>query len=197
MTRCMALGCLTLILLPACAPEAPPADEGAPAAEPAAAPQATPDDPIAMAMSAGPEAITSGATIVQFGEGGAMTELRAGTNGWTCLPDDPNTPGDDPMCLDAAWQQFIEAYTKRETPQVSAVGIAYMLQGGRVPSNTDPFATEPAPGESWIEDPPHIMIVVPDPSTLDALPTDPNHGGPYVMWKGTPYAHLMVPVVEN
>ena len=23
---------------------------------------------------------------------------------------------------------------------------------------------------------------------------DPDNGGPYVMWKGTPYAHLMVPV---
>ncbi len=24
--------------------------------------------------------------------------------------------------------------------------------------------------------------------------TDPHNGGPYVMWKGTPYAHLMVPI---
>jgi hypothetical protein len=29
---------------------------------------------------------------------------------------------------------------------------------------------------------------------LDAFPTDPKSGGPWVMWKGTPYAHLMVPV---
>jgi hypothetical protein len=29
---------------------------------------------------------------------------------------------------------------------------------------------------------------------LSALPTDPNNGGPWVMWKGTPYAHIMVPV---
>jgi hypothetical protein len=26
------------------------------------------------------------------------------------------------------------------------------------------------------------------------MPTDPKSGGPWVMWKGTPYAHLMVPV---
>ena len=25
------------------------------------------------------------------------------------------------------------------------------------------------------------------------LPTDPHSGGPWVMWRGTPYAHLMVP----
>lgn len=34
----------------------------------------------------------------------------------------------------------------------------------------------------------------PDDAALDALPTDPYGGGPYVMWKGTPYAHVMIPV---
>jgi hypothetical protein len=29
---------------------------------------------------------------------------------------------------------------------------------------------------------------------LASLPTDPNNGGPWVMWKGTKYAHIMVPV---
>jgi len=33
-----------------------------------------------------------------------------------------------------------------------------------------------------------------DAKTLDMYPTDPKSGGPWVMWKGTPYAHLMVPV---
>ena len=33
---------------------------------------------------------------------------------------------------------------------------------------------------------------LPDPKLLDALPTDPHAGGPFVMWKGTPYAHVMV-----
>ena len=26
---------------------------------------------------------------------------------------------------------------------------------------------------------------------------DPNNGGAYVMWKGTPYAHIMVPVAKR
>ncbi len=69
-----------------------------------------------------------------------------------------------------------------------------MLHGGSDASNTDPFATEPAPGEEWIESGPHIMIVVPESAALENLPTDPTSGGPYVMWKGTPYAHIMVPV---
>jgi hypothetical protein len=26
------------------------------------------------------------------------------------------------------------------------------------------------------------------------LPTDSKNGGPWVMWAGTPYAHLMIPI---
>lgn len=81
----------------------------------------------------------------------------------------------------------------RETPQVSKLGMACMPAGGKDPSNTDPFATEPAPGDDWIITGLHVMITVPDPSTLDALPSDPNAGDPYVMFQGTPYAHIMLP----
>jgi hypothetical protein len=41
------------------------------------------------------------------------------------------------------------------------------------------------------------MLLLPDPAALDALGTDPDAGGPYVVWKGTPYAHVMVPVAER
>ena len=37
------------------------------------------------------------------------------------------------------------------------------------------------------------MILATDVAQLDAYPTDWTKGGPWVMWKGTPYAHLMVP----
>ena len=29
------------------------------------------------------------------------------------------------------------------------------------------------------------------------LSTDPKNGGPWVMWKGTPYAHIMAPVTNG
>jgi hypothetical protein len=38
------------------------------------------------------------------------------------------------------------------------------------------------------------MVITPDAAALSALPTDPAGGGPWVMWPGTPYAHIMVPV---
>jgi len=89
---------------------------------------------------------------------------------------------------------WVEALSARTEPEVESVGFGYMLQGGSTPSNTDPFANAPADGEPWLEEPPHVMMVVPDPAALEALPTDPDNGGPWIMWQGTPYAHVMMPV---
>ncbi|MGB5511489.1 MAG: hypothetical protein WBM87_07265 [Woeseiaceae bacterium] len=60
-------------------------------------------------------------------------------------------------------------------------------------SNIDPYAEGPTDDNEWIKEGAHLMILAPA-AMLDAYPTDPENGGPYVMWKGTPYQHLMVPV---
>jgi len=98
------------------------------------------------------------------------------------------------MCLDEPWLAWATAWVGHTTPEINKLGMAYMLAGSKDASNTDPFATEPAEGEDWIITGPHVMIIVPDPSSLDDLPSDPNSGGPYVMFQGTPYAHIMMPV---
>jgi len=78
------------------------------------------------------------------------------------------------------------------------VGIGYMVAGDAVAgSNTDPFDTHQDPGEVWVREGPHVMIVFPDSQMLNDFSKDPNSGGPYVMWQSTPYAHLMVPVAPR
>ncbi|UCC75025.1 MAG: hypothetical protein JSV86_10880 [Gemmatimonadota bacterium] len=145
------------------------------------------------ALSAAPAAIADGAAVVDWDN----TQLRRGTNGWTCMPGPPHLPGNAPMCLDEQWVKWAMAWTNHEEPQITQIGLAYMLEGGVDASNTDPYASEPAPGDDWVHSGPHVMIVVPDLAALEALPTDPNSGGPYVMWKGTPYAHIMMPIAEG
>ena len=104
-------------------------------------------------------------------------------------------PTGEPMCLDKEWKTWGEAWmTKKDPPQPKSVGVAYMLRGDNGASNTDPYATKPTPDNQWVVSGPHIMILPTDRSQLDAYPTDPNTGGPWVMWKGTQYAHIMVPV---
>jgi hypothetical protein len=53
---------------------------------------------IASAMSAAPLAISKDATIVATGSDGKLRTLRQGQGAFTCVPDDPSTPGNDPMC---------------------------------------------------------------------------------------------------
>ena len=50
------------------------------------------------------------------------------------------------------------------------------------------------PEGHWIESGPHLMRMPKDPSSLDGMTTDFNSGEPYVMFAGTPYAHVMYPV---
>jgi hypothetical protein len=165
-----------------------------------AKPKLTDAQKIANAMSAAPAAISKGATIMDWPDTptGQPRQLRAGTNGWVCYPNSPDEFGaasvDDPMCLDKTWQDWGMAWMSKTKPTLNAAGIAYMLQGDKGASNTDPFATGPTADNHWVMSPAHVMVVFPDPSSLDAYPTDPKNGGPWVMWKGTPYAHLMVPV---
>jgi hypothetical protein len=144
---------------------------------------------IKTASSAAPADISANAAIVHHGEDGKARELRAGTNGWVCMAHP------EVMCLDKQWQEWADAWMNKRNPKISAVGIGYMLRGDRGASNTDPYAAAPSATNQWVVSPAHIMILTPDIKQLDALPTDSHNGGPWVMWKGTPYAHIMVPTV--
>jgi hypothetical protein len=72
-----------------------------------------------------------------------------------------------------------------------------MLAGDDAVNNADTYDVKRDPGEVWVQEGPHLMIVVPDAKTLEGIPDDPNNGGPYVMFKGTAYAHIMLPVAPR
>jgi len=154
------------------------------------------------AMSAAPDSVSSAATIMDWPatEGGKFIQLRAGTNGWVCYPSAPGATsavGQDPMCLDAEFQKWAGAWMTKKAPKLSGVGVAYMLQGDRGASITDPFAktAEAAKNaQDWVVAGPHVMVTTPNTASLNALPGVPTGGTPWVMWKGTRYAHIMVPV---
>ena len=152
------------------------------------------NDPVASAMSAAPAAISDKATIVQAQADGSMKTLREGTNGWTCMPDSPTTPGPDPMCMDANAAKWAQAWMGKKDPPANTVGVMYMLEGGTDASNSDPYATAPTAENDWINTGPHIMIVG-SKEILAGYPSGakPDTASPYVMWAGTPYAHLMIP----
>jgi hypothetical protein len=151
---------------------------------------------IASAMSAAPKKVAKGATIVAMEADGKMRTLREGKNGFTCMPDNPATPGPDPMCMDKNAMDWAHAWIGHKTPAAGKIGFMYMLAGGTDASNTDPYAAKPDANNNWVKTGPHVMIVGADASFYDMYPKDakPDTSVPYVMWAGTPYQHLMAPV---
>ena len=62
---------------------------------------------IALALSAAPAHIAKDAAVMVYGEDGKLKEVKAGTNGFTCIPTVMNLPEPDPMCMDAAVRQWM------------------------------------------------------------------------------------------
>jgi len=191
--------CTTAFVLaqtPASKPIAPSKAAGETSGKPAVGPVKPPStdaEKIKSALAAAPAAIAADATVIDMNEKMEMRTLKKGTNGFTCMPDGPS-PGVDPMCLDANGMEWAAALMKHQPPPAGKMAIGYMLMGGSDASNSDPFATTPNAGNAWVDTGPHIMVL----NIADHFAGYPtvatNTNVPYVMFPGTPYAHLMIPV---
>ena len=64
---------------------------------------------ITSAVQAGPKFVTQNATVIDYptSPSGEFRVLRAGTNGWTCLPGFRGAAHDEPGCFDQVFLQFI------------------------------------------------------------------------------------------
>ena len=145
---------------------------------------------IESALSAAPPTVAEAATV----KDSKGNVLKEGTGAYTCFPREG--AGQSPMCVDGVWAGWLDAYVNKKPFTTSEAGVSYMLAGDAPDggaSNIDPFASEPTADNQWIVEGPHVMILVPDAALLEAFPAEPGSGDPYVMWKGTPYAHIMVP----
>jgi hypothetical protein len=146
-------------------------------------------DYMAKIMTAAPAPVVKGATIVEVQKDGSMRTLQTGSNGFTCM-----FVGGDPMCADNNAMLWAHALMTHSAPP-DTVGFAYMLAGDNGASNTDPYATSPTADNHWVKTGPHVMILGPAAKTMGYPATvDPDPTKPYVMWPGTPYSHLMIPV---
>jgi hypothetical protein len=164
-------------------------------AAPMLAQEAAYESPDAMALihdalSAATPEMAKGATVVDWDQ----NVLKEGTNGWTCFPTPPQFEK-APMCLDDQWMSWADAWMNKKAVNIDGVGIAYMLAGDSGASNSDPYAEGET--DDWVVGGPHLMVIAPNTETLAGITTDPESGGPWVMWSGTPYVHIMVPVATH
>ncbi|WP_138469301.1 hypothetical protein [Poseidonocella sp. HB161398] len=138
-----------------------------------------------------PAAVLANSTLLNLTSTGEMQVLREGTNGWTCM-----YPGTDPMCADGPSMSFLQAWMANEAPP-DTLGFVYMLLGDEGASNIDPHAQGETADNQWVVSGPHVMIVGSAAGPLlESYPTTvpEGMGEPWIMWPGTPYAHVMIPM---
>jgi hypothetical protein len=138
---------------------------------------------------------------------GNQIVLREGTNGWTAMAANPRGPADPEngwkdaheamaMVGDAQSFKWVTAYMSKTKPEMESDGWAWMLHGDMGEDNSKQMVMnkEDAAEGQWIESGSHLMLMPKDPSSLAGQTTDFMSGAPYVMFKGTGYDHLMIPV---
>ncbi len=149
-------------------------------------------DQTALALSAAPAHISKDAGVMVFGADGKLTETKKSANGFTCIPTVMNLPDPDPVCMDPAAQQwFTDIANNAPKPTNTVPGIAYMVRGG---SHFEKDGKVVMSGDSAkiVKEPAHWMVMWRFDAAATKLPTTPNPSGTYIMFDGSPYAHLMV-----
>ncbi len=142
---------------------------------------------IAMAMTAAPADVAQGAAIVRMGS--AAQTLKKGTNEYTCMVVNAGA-----MCMSPIATEWAHAW-QTHTPPPNELGFIYMLSGDQGMSNTDPWATKRTPYNHWVKTGPNVMMVgLPVKKMQFPRTPDPDPTKPYVMWSGTPYEHVMIPL---
>jgi hypothetical protein len=150
------------------------------------------EEKIALAKAAAPSNVSDNARILDSDN----SVLQEGGNGWTCMVGSPPNY-ENPMCVDATWLGWLDAWMNKKPYKNTAnmIGVNYMLVGDIPVDNDDPYNTDESKG-TWVQEGPHLMLLVPQ-ELFGSLPRNPYEGGPYVMWEGTDYAHIMVPLEKT
>ncbi len=147
---------------------------------------------VKLALSGAPPHLVKEVGVMIYGADGKLTESKKSTNGFTCIPTVMNLPDPDPMCMDAAVQQWMnDLMVGAPKPTNTVPGIAYMARGGSH-FEKEGKVVMGGDGAKTVKEPPHWMLMWPFDAEATKLPTAPNVSGVYIMFEGTPYAHLMI-----
>lgn len=174
----------------------PPA--GAQVAVPSAAEQ------LAAAVQAAPEDRRDDATVIGWTEDGGTTVLREGTGELVCLADEP---GDEEWSV-ACYHRSLEPYMARGR-ELRAMGVEgeernrirwAEMEEGTLPMPDGSATLYVLHGDGWDEEAgavrnPYLRYVIYVPGATaesTGLPTTPAEGVPWLMFPGTPGAHVMI-----
>jgi hypothetical protein len=163
-----------------------------------------PAQQIAVAVQAAPEDRREGAMVLGYDAGGALVTLRPGSNDIVCLADNPKTEGINVACYHKDLEPFMArgrellagGVTSKEREETRWKEIEsgalkmpreprtlHVLTGSGVDASTH------AVQEAYVRWVVYTPFATPETT---GLPIRPVAGGPWLMFPGTPTAHIMI-----
>ncbi len=164
-----------------------------------------PDAQIAGAVQAAPADQRASATVIGFGADGKHTTLRTGTGFLVCLADDPRQDGFSVACYHKDLEPFMARGRALAAAGTKGRGPAEDVRYKEIAAGTLPMPKEPAlltivQGSAFdaaagtVSDSYTRWVIYTPGATPDStgLPTTPGPGAPWLMFPGTPGAHIMI-----
>lgn len=163
-----------------------------------------PDSQIAAAVQAAPEERRAGATVLGYDAAGALVTLRAGANDIVCLADDPKETAFSVAC----YHKDLEPFMARGR-ELAANGVKGKereetrwkeIESGAIKMSREPRTLhvltgsgfDPATGviaDAYLRWVIYTPFATPETTGLAIRPVP---GGPWLMFPGTPTAHIMI-----
>lgn len=156
------------------------------------------DELIAQAVSAAPEELRAGATVVNYDAKGDPVVLREGTNDIVCTPNQ-NKDNYSVNCYAQLLraQHDLQAKEKAEgkDPKTIAADVQAALASGKLPKPTTGTTMYMLSGKTQASARGMWVVLVPGMTAEQSgLPTKPTAAGtPWLMRAGTPAAHIHIP----
>ena len=161
---------------------------------------------IAAAVTALPEELRAGAAVLGYGAAGKLMSLRDGRNDMICLAPDPAQKNFHSACYHKAMEPVMARGRQlREQgvkgPQVDTVRFAE-VKSGKLSMPSQPTMlyqifggtynpeTEKVTGGSWL----YVTYIPFATPATTGLSAKPSEKGPWIMFPGTPKAHIMFSV---
>jgi|ERR1051325_1963821 hypothetical protein len=192
--------CAAFLLVPALV-----SAQGSPA--PATAAPLTEAQQIASAVLPLPKEFRDGAQVLGHKAGSTkLTQLRAGSGPFTCLASDPAAKNFHVACYHKSMEPFMaRGRALREQgvkgDQVDTVRFAE-VKSGKIAMPKQPAALYQLTGPANSYDPvtntakdarPLFVVYIPGATAASTgLSAQPMEGGPWIMYPGTPKAHIML-----
>ena len=163
-------------------------------------------DQIAAAITPLPDEMKANATVLGYREAGRLVTLRAGTNDMICLAPEPGAKAFHSACYHKAMEPFMARGRALRAqglkgPQVDTVRFAEVRRGTLVVP-TQPSMLyqifggtfDPATGKVTGGSRLYVTYIPFATAASTGLSVKPSEREPWLMWSGTPKAHIMFSV---